>query len=356
MPKYTFLDFFSGSGLVAEGLKNYFETNWANDICPKKGEVYLANHYHEKFHLGAIEEVQGKDIPPSHLSWSSFPCVDLSLAGKMQGINASRSGLVWHWLRLLDEMRDNPPILVIENVMGLLSLKGGENYHAIHVALMKRGYAVGPVVLNAVHWVPQSRPRVFIIAVDRRINIAKLTRKDPNWAHPAILLKAIKKINNPILWDLPKPPKRMIGLSDLVEFDAPCDDQRKTQKNVSLIPLQHIKKLQESVRYGLKVAPGYKRIRQKKQVLELRFDNIAGCLRTPLGGSSRQYIVIPEDMHLRTRLLTVRETARLMGAPDDYKIPGTYNQGYAAMGDAVVVPAIKFLAKHILSPLVSKVN
>jgi DNA (cytosine-5)-methyltransferase 1 len=117
-----------------------------------------------------------------------------------------------------------------------------------------------------------------------------------------------------------------------------------------------MQKLKEAIRNGLKVAPGYKRIRNKKQVLELRFDNVAGCLRTPQGGSSRQFLVIPTARKLETRLLTVRETAKLMGAPSNYKLPGTYNDGYAAMGDAVAVPVIKFLSENLLIKLAERIN
>ena len=100
--------------------------------------------------------------------------------------------------------------------------------------------------------------------------------------------------------------------------------------------------------------PAYKRTRNHKQVLEVRFDGIAGCLRTPNGGSSRQNIVIADDGILRTRLLTVREAARLMGAPDSYELPGNYNDGYRAMGDAVAVPVASFLAKELLAPLADR--
>lgn len=99
------------------------------------------------------------------------------------------------------------------------------------------------------------------------------------------------------------------------------------------------------------VAPGYKRTRAGKQVLELRFDNVAGCLRTPSGGSSRQILVIRKNGELRSRLLTVKETARLMGAPEEYKIPGSYNDGYKAMGDAVAFPVARWLAEKLLLPL-----
>ena len=72
-------------------------------------------------------------------------------------------------------------------------------------------------------------------------------------------------------------------------------------------------------------ATGYRRTRNGKQQLELRFDGIAGCLRTPEGGSSKQYLVVKKDGTVHARLLTVRETARLMGAPDSFKLPGSQN-------------------------------
>ena len=63
-------------------------------------------------------------------------------------------------------------------------------------------------------------------------------------------------------------------------------------------------------------------------------------------------MVIKKDGRLRTRLITTREAARLMGAPDSYVLPGSYNDGYKAMGDAVAVPVAQWLAKFLLLPLV----
>jgi DNA (cytosine-5)-methyltransferase 1 len=94
--------------------------------------------------------------------------------------------------------------------------------------------------------------------------------------------------------------------------------------------------------------------KRKKTRLELRFDGLAGCLRTPKGGSSRQLLVSIEKGLIRTRLLTVRECARLMGAPDSFKIPGSYNDGYGAMGDAVAVPVTKWLSNNLLAELASR--
>lgn len=69
-----FLEFFAGSGLVAQGLKGYFRTVWANDICDKKAAVYVANHGSKHFHLGSISDVSGETLPRASLAWASFPC------------------------------------------------------------------------------------------------------------------------------------------------------------------------------------------------------------------------------------------------------------------------------------------
>lgn len=349
--KPTCLDFFAGSGLVAEGLKDFFQTIWANDICEKKAKVFCANHDKNIFHLGSVEQIRGKDVPTALLSWGSFPCQDLSLAGNMGGLSSSRSGLVWQWLRVMDELPKKPPLAVAENVVGLVSVAEGEHYRRLHNALVERGYKVGAVILDASHWVPQSRKRVFVIAVDTRIPTDKFEIDRPIWCHPPSIVRAAHGLENWVWWNIPKPKARKIKLDDVIDFNAPCDGPEKRERLLSLVPENHREKLLVTTRVRKSVFPGYKRIRYGRQVLELRFDGVAGCLRTPKGGSSRQFLVIKDEGTFRTRLLTVGETAALMGAPKTYMIPGTYNDGYKAMGDAVAVPVSHYLAEALLFPL-----
>ena len=99
---WTMHEFFAGSGLVAYGLKGMFAPVWANDISEQKAAVYEANFGCDRFILDDIKNIKGSVLPFAHLSWASFPCQDLSLAGSIGGIHASRSGLVWEWLRVLD--------------------------------------------------------------------------------------------------------------------------------------------------------------------------------------------------------------------------------------------------------------
>jgi DNA (cytosine-5)-methyltransferase 1 len=117
------------------------------------------------------------------------------------------------------------------------------------------------------------------------------------------------------------------------------------------------KKVELAKRAGVRVVGGiYKRTRKDEkgrrvQRAEVRFDDISGCLRTPVGGSSRQSIIVVDGKSVRSRLLSPREAARLMGLPDSYKLPENYNEAYHLAGDGVVVPVVRFLAANILEPL-----
>jgi DNA (cytosine-5)-methyltransferase 1 len=345
----TALDFFAGSGLVSHALSPYFKTIWANDICPKKAAVFMANHNDTPFAQCSITAVSGKQIPFGILSWASFPCQDLSLAGNLNGIQAKRSGLVWEWLRVIDEAPKRPPILTAENVAGLVSADEGAHYLELHEALIKRGYKIGALLLDAVRWLPQSRPRVFVVAVDSRLPIPEALVSDkPTWAHPAAIQKVSAGLEDWVWWRLPEPEKHDLTLSDIVDYSLACHDAATIRKNLALIPAEHMRRLEEK---NMRVVPGYKRIRNGKQVLELRFDDIAGCLRTPAGGGSRQYLVIRQGDEWKTRILSPREAARLMGAPETFKLPGAFNDGYKAMGDAVAAPVAAHLAEYLLFPL-----
>jgi DNA (cytosine-5)-methyltransferase 1 len=350
-PAPTFVDFFAGSGLVTQGVKHACVPVWSNDICPKKTAIYRANHGEDHFHLGSIEQVSGMEIPKGDIVWASFPCQDLSLAGKMGGLAASRSGLFWEWLRVLDEMPVKPAVIALENVVGLLSANGGEDFRLLYQALRERSYKVGPMLLDARHWVPQSRPRVFVVAAQDHLDTSHLEDNGPNWLHPEPVRKAIAPLDDIVFWSMPRPKKRGKSLSDLIDWDAPVFDETRAQALFSLIAPSHRELLDKLPRTQRAAFPGYRRTRHGKQVLELRFDDLSGCLRTAEGGSSRQFLLLHDKGHWTARLITPREAALLMGAPKTYKLSTSYNESYNAMGDAVVVPVVKYLVDHLFLPI-----
>jgi len=343
------LDFFAGSGLASLALSSDFDVVWANDVSEKKALVYGLNHPSQGLVLGDIRDVRGSDIPHANLSWASFPCQDLSLAGKYLGLDGKRSGLVGEWLRVLDETTDKPEVVCLENVLGLITSNGGQDLKNVCEGLQSFGYQVGALLLDARHWVPQSRKRVFLVGYLSDEIPQSLRLDGPvSWSSSPSMEKAAAEIEGWVWWNLPKPDGLSVSLEDVLEMDAPFDDEERRQHLIELIPNRHMEKLMSSSRSWF---TGYRRTRNHQQRLELRFDGIAGCLRTSNGGSSRQIVVHKgKDGRIDTRLLTARETARLMGA-DDYVLPEDYNAAYFAMGDAVCVPVVRHLVHELLLPL-----
>lgn len=364
---FTALDFFAGSGLVRLGLEPEFQTLWANDICAKKRAVYVANNPRDEFHLRSVQDVQGAELPAADLAWASFPCQDLSLAGDLHGMKiGTRSGLFWEWTRVIEELVEcgkRPPILVAENVVGFVVASGGTHFKEAYEALRNMGYRVGAVVVDAQDFVPQSRPRAFVIAVSENIPLEGLSQALPTGPfHPTGLVRTSFMVNDPewVWWSLPAPSGKTLSFTDLCERDAPCDPTHTTKEICAMLSPLHERKLRAATAArGFFAGTAYKRTRpdkegKKVQRLEIRFDGVAGCLRTPNGGSSRQTVILVNEGSVRSRLMTVRECARLMGAPDTYKLPGSYNDGYRAMGDAVVVPVTRWLTRHLLAPLADR--
>jgi DNA (cytosine-5)-methyltransferase 1 len=166
-------------------------------------------------------------------------------------------------------------------------------------------------------------------------------------------------------WRLPAPALRNTQLIDVIE-DEPKDvrwhEPEQTARIIALMSDANRRKLDETIAAGERaVGAIYRRTRTapdgaKIQRAEVRFDGLAGCLRTPGGGSSRQVIMVVEGERVRTRLLSGREAARLMGLPDDYVLPATYSDACHLLGDGLAVPAVAFIARHLLDPLAAGVD
>jgi DNA (cytosine-5)-methyltransferase 1 len=106
----------------------------------------------------------------------------------------------------------------------------------------------------------------------------------------------------------------------------------------------------EAMIQGSRVTFGtvFRRVRKERSMAELRTDDIAGCLRTPRGGSGRQILFAAGRGRFMVRLLTPRECARLMGA-DDFVIRTTLNQALFGFGDAVCVPVVEWIGENYLN-------
>lgn len=370
----SFYEFFAGGGMARAGFGAGWDCLLSNDFDPKKAASYAANWGDDELRVGDVAALTTTDLPgQADLVWASFPCQDLSLAGAGAGLKGDRSGTFWPFWKLVKALgtaNRAPRLVVLENVCGALSSHDGKDFAAISAALAGAGYRFGAVVINAMHFLPQSRPRLFIVGVHNSIPVPRtLIVGGPKgeW-HPPALVEAHSKFSQRSRsawewWKLPSAPIRTSIFADLVE-DEPQGVKWHTAAETKTLLAMMSPRNQEKVEFAKKadrriVGTIYKRTRadgpnkEKMQRAEIRFDDVAGCLRTPSGGSSRQTIMVIEGKRIRSRLLSPREAARLMGLPDSYLLPKNYNEAYHLAGDGVAVPVVRFLAENLLEPLLA---
>ena len=362
----TVAEFFAGIGLVRLGLEaGGWNVVFANDIDPEKEEMYSANFEGPDGHLvrGDVHDLHAEQIPTVTLATASFPCNDLSLAGAMRGLNGKHSSAFWGFISVIERMRERkPPIIMLENVTGWLRSAGGEDFAQCLLALNRLGYACDAFAIDAVSFVPQSRPRLFVIG---RLGTdhTSVPALIGSHARPQGLVSFILR-HPDIRWHirpLPSLPARTVQLEDILE-DLPDDspewwsDQRASyflnQMSERHSETAHRMIAADKYSYGA----AFRRVRHGKSMAELRVDGLAGCLRTPRGGSGRQILLKAGHGRYFVRLFTPRECARLQGAPDTYRIGVPQNQALMGFGDAVCVPVIEWIAEHYLNSLVTEMS
>ena len=359
--------------MARAGLGPAWQCLFANDFNLKKSLAYEENWGKEEiFKTADVKFLTAADLPGrANLIWASFPCQDLSLAGGGAGLNGDRSGTFWPFWKLIKCIgREGraADVIVLENVCGTLTSHRGKDFATICDEFADAGYRCGAIVMDASLFVPQSRPRLFIVAAKRNNgDFSRVVAENQNksW-HTSSLHRAYCRLStnaqaNWVWWDLPQPEPHETKFSDLVE-DNPTSVNwhlpAETEKLLGMMSEINLAKVEKAKQVGSRmIGTVYKRTRRDKygrkvQRAEVRFDDLAGCLRTPAGGSSRQIIVVVEGETVRSRLISTRETARLMGLPDEYKLPKRYNEAYHLTGDGVVVPAVRHLAKHVIEPII----
>lgn len=375
--KFTYYEFFAGAGMARAGLGHNWECLFANDHDDLKQACYAANWADKVFDKRDVALIRAGDLPGFvDLAWASFPCQDLSQAGAKMGIGdaggreATRSGAVWPFLDIIRNLARegrHPVLLALENVVGLLNANGGADFRALCAALGDAGYRFGAVVADASHFVPQSRPRVFVVAVRREVPLPSELHgelpQDP-W-HTQILLRArvgLSKVEaaNWVWWTPGNPPsKRNVSLSDVIDVskDADWNTNAETKRLVGMMAEPQLSRLAQARAAGCTMIGSlYLRMRPdghggNVQRAEISFGETLGCLRTPKGGASRPRIVVVDGKNVCTRLVTAREAASLMGLDKNFNLPETYHESFRLIGDGVVPAVVRFLAKRLLEPL-----
>lgn len=369
----TAADFFAGIGLMRMGLRAAgWRTVWANDYDATKRRLYLHNLRDEQVKLEdrSIHDVGVGSVPKVGLFAACFPCTDLSLAGVGRGLEKGpQSSAYLRFADILGAMGGRrPPFVILENVLGLIHSNGGADFEKVLQRLADAGYTVDAVVVDARHFVPQSRPRLFVLGVRREVVVGPTAGAanvgEADAVRPARLVSFIR--SHPKLpWavrpmpPLPKPTRTLAKILDGLPANDPAwwSDER-----VAKLKAQVSKRHRERVDLMLKsssrvVATAFRRMRNGKSMAELRFDGLAGCLRTPKGGSAKQIVVVVNKKRWRARLLTSRECARLMGA-DGFRTDAegiSNDDALFGFGDAVCVPAVEWLVRSYVNPLAAEV-
>ncbi len=365
----TVSEYFAGIGLVRMGLELCgWRVVFANDISPKKYEMYSAffpgsdDHYK----IGDIFEIDPVVVPTTTLATCSFPCVDLSLAGNMGGIHGKHSSAFWGFVRILKEQGEaSPPLVMVENVPGWLLSNNGADFRVTVQALNEVGYACDVFTLDARRFTPQSRLRVFLIgrkSPERDAEAITRTLKRAKSLLPDTLRRNLIA-NDDLRWfhlEIPNPPSlRVGGLSEIVErlddLDPRWWSATEVKRHLAMMERSHLERVEELAK-GEQVAyrTFFRRRRAAQQRAEVRNDDLAGCLRTAVGGSAKQFLVSAGNGEIKMRAMTPREYARLQGVPDSYKITVNGVQALTGFGDAVCVPAIRWIGENVLNPLVCK--
>ncbi len=363
---FTFNEFFAGGGFVRLGFGDAWTCSYANDIDAAKGKTYRMNFDGGKLTTKDIRTVTAAELTHSDVAHASFPCQDHTTAGPQPGFGEGTRGLlVFVFLALMQDcarLGKAPDTIVLENVSGLT----GKDLEAVLTALISMGYKVGPLSVDARLFVPQSRPRLFIVAVKTGVPVPKvlLSRRPEKHWHTRAIQKAVAGMapvvrRNLVWWKLPLPPVRTSTLEDIVEPFGSPNEKWRDKANVDMLlatckpaDRERLKAAQRSGRviYGIVVnKPGTKATNGRRSLV-FRLDGLSGCLMKKVDLRYQQLCRIDGD-DVRIRPMTRLELARLMGLPANYRLPQSVSKTAQLTGDGVVVPVVRWIAQHLLEPL-----
>ncbi|MBI3652957.1 MAG: DNA cytosine methyltransferase [Acidobacteria bacterium] len=368
-----FLEFFAGIGLVHLGLQaSGWRCVYANDISEKKMAMYLqempdASAYYHCEDIWKTDVIVDKITEPALLATASFPCIDLSLAGQMKGLSGLHSSTFYGFIEVMKQLKHEgrmPACLLIENVTGLLTGNAGKDFRQVCLAAAHLGFYLDAFIVDAKHFTPQSRPRLFIIGMLESVlppYAVRYGQEDwwkrlqyPSEIRPLRLVNTLKTLTLPTGWvafDLPPLPPVQNHLASVIDLDEEQEwwDEQAVQKHLEMtsdLHRQRIEKMRRSEQ--LWIGTIFRRIREKKTRAEVRFDGLAGCLRTATGGSAKQIVIVINKGTVRMRWMSTVEYARLQGVPN-FTISVPRNQALTGFADAVCVPVIQWIDLHIFS-------
>lgn len=355
--------------MVRAALQQQWDCVFANDIDPMKCDVYRQNWGSEALRENDIARISDADLRQQiDLYWASSPCQDFSLAGKGLGLDGHRSGIFSIWADKVSKAVEagfGPRIIAFENVVGLLTRNSGKDFAHVLERLNRIGYVVGAMEIDARYFLPQSRPRIFVIAVRSDVDMKGLHQAQGNGLfHSKKLQNFVNSMpdanaKNWVWWRHPIVKPDVMSLMNVIDGEPNTSNlsPESITRLLGMMSGPNQRRVMEARKTGhLEIGALYKRGRPDqygkiRQRAEVRFDGVAGCLRTPSGGSSRQTLLFVKGNETQARLLSSKELSRLMGLNDSFVMPARYNSAYKVAGDGVAVPIVSYLNEHIFLPI-----
>jgi DNA (cytosine-5)-methyltransferase 1 len=316
LSKINFIDLFAGIGgfrlaLESMGAKCVFSSEW-NKSCK---EVYKNNF--KETPQGDIAKILEEDIPNHDLLCAGFPCQPFSISGKREGFNDSRGTLFFDIARI--SKFHKPKIMILENVKNILTINKGKTLEIIKSILEDElDYNLSIQLLKGNDFgVPQKRERVFFICIHKSLNIKNYKLTEPN-------------LNNLVVRDI-------LEDGNFPELEIKRDDMEIETKKFQKDLLGNYP--YKPLRIGTINKGG-----QGERIYSP--DGLGITLSAFGGGPGRKtgaYLI-----NNQIRRLTSRESARMMGFPENFKISMNINHAHTQFGNSVIVNVVQFILKDLV--------
>lgn len=325
------MDLFAGIG----GIRLAFERVGGKCVFTSEWDPYAQRTYSTNFGsediAGDVTKVKAQDLPPYDVLLAGFPCQPFSIAGvskknalgRKHGFEDETQGtLFFDVARILAKTK--PRAFLLENVKNLQSHDSGRTFKVIMRTLRKLGYEVEAKVIDAAEFVPQHRERIIIVGfkpdVGFRFKADDAARTERHTM------------------------ESVLHRTDGTEPYLPWDEGRFFDHQSNVVHAKYT--LSDKLWQYLQAYR--EKHRQKGNGFGFGLVHRGSVARTL---SARYYKdgseILVEQAGSNPRRLTPRECARLMGFPDDYKIPVSDTRAYKQFGNSVVVPVIQSVAEQM---------
>lgn len=329
-------------GWQLAALRNGVKPLWSSEIDPFPASI-TKKHFPDTIQLGDVTKINGAEIPPVDIICAGSPCQDLSIAGRREGLNGKRSGLFYHAMRIVREMRKEtngkyPKFFIWENVPGAFTSNGGRDFQSVLEEIgqtnipmpcggrwakagmvRSEGCSIQWRTLDAQFWgVPQRRKRIFLVAGFGKIG----------GAVGEILFR----------------PESMLG-----SFEKSESEEQRTSEIVRSCTDSAKRAISENVALQKEWTTGG----SKGDRIRVNADKACTLSASIGGGASKTglYLLKDSDRYI-VRRLTPLECERLQGLPDNWTAyGGSDSKRYKAIGNGMAQPCADFVIEKLAEVL-----